>query len=502
MDVHQYLQKAQSLDTTDREPADHRYYPNIDAFAVFRSQTRKGRSFKRSLIACLKHLKQLFGKQEMRVLDVGAGYGQVLYYLSSWNPVVLHGLEVDEQYVRIFQEHLQQHVSGEMICEDAFQFKGYDNYNFLWTYSPIKDYQYCKDLYKHIVQHAAPGTLLFDLDSGKYRSLMQEGYPIKVYKDFGRVTLFIISKQKKTTDMKLKDLNLDWKDYVIPSSEGKDVDIFHHILKEKYNYEPATHSKNDYPLILEGKVGIKETGRSGGRLENADPDSPSIKLLPEALSVWPEAYEMIKGMMDYFYPTIPSDRGARPAIGCSCGIYGNKPYAETSNPDVSVMATVNGAVGAAEGIVHELGHHKLHVLGLDLEEWTDDLFTNGFDEVFHSPVRFDKKRPIAAVVHAEFSYIYVTEYYNHLLQWMLDTDRQVYESNSFRSYAQRQAYNLKRIGNGIHTIEKVAKTTDEGAIFLSVVMDYAREVWGKGYDILESKNLLDLDWEPEHGKPV
>lgn len=314
------------------------------------------------------------------------------------------------------------------------------------------------------------------------------------------------------TNLAKKKIN--WDEYIIPQINGKDVKIFQEILKDEYGYKPIDHSDMEYHL-LDGKVGIKLPGNMG-TLRSADMDESSIGLIDEVLSTWPEMRVMVSEMMDYFYPAVMNDgtytKGQK-IIGCSCGIYGNAPHHERTNPnrnkkenesyDISILSTVAGAVGCVEGIVHELGHQKLHALWIDLEDWTGQLFKNGKDEVFHSPVRFDKKRPIAAVVQAEFSYVYVTEFYTHFLQWMLDNNMNTYEGMNIKVYGDRQAYNLKRIGNGIHTIKKVAKLTKEGKRFMKSFMNYSEDVWRRGYlNLSEVGNIDDFDYMPVEGIPV
>lgn len=305
-------------------------------------------------------------------------------------------------------------------------------------------------------------------------------------------------------ELNLKELDINWDEYIIPQSDKKDVKIFQSILKEHYNYEPISSDEYDVTMF-DSEVGVIDwIYEESSRLEKPKLDDRRISDIQTSLEPWDNGYIMCKSMLDNFMPTVVKEAPYKMMIGCSCGIYGKKPYDDRyDKPEISVMATINGTVGAAEGIVHELGHHKLHALGLDLEKYTDDFFENDFEEVFHSPVRFDKKRPISAVVHAEFSYIYVTEYYNKFLDWMLENEIGIYEQNSVRGYFQRQAYNLKRIGNGLNTIPEDMKVTDEGERFMESLLQYGTKVWYYGYEQLVNAGFdEELDWEPENGKPA
>lgn len=205
-------------------------------------------------------------------------------------------------------------------------------------------------------------------------------------------------------------------------------------------------------------------------------------------------YNMVVTMMDRFHPLqlkpIYND-----GVGCSCGIYGN-PITRSDTPDVVIMSTIDSAIGCAEGIVHELGHYKFHTIGINLEDWDQDLIGNEFDEVFNSPVRFDKLRPMGAVMHAEFSYVYVTKFYIKLIKKAKKNGE--YLGSTIESLMNRQAYNLKRIGNGIHTIKEHYKPGDEK--FYKAFMSLSEKTWNDAFKAFEGCED-DYDWEPVRGKP-
>lgn len=130
-------------------------------------------------------------------------------------------------------------------------------------------------------------------------------------------------------------------------------------------------------------------------------DHPHIKRAEEILSLWPAMYKQCADLLTEVWPITdsrfpdPRDHGA----GCSCG--------DTKRWG-GVMSTLAGSLGFAEGIVHELGHHKMHAMGVHLEDWIF-LVANTPDEMFESPIRKDKPRPMGACIQAQYSYLHVLE---------------------------------------------------------------------------------------------
>jgi len=293
------------------------------------------------------------------------------------------------------------------------------------------------------------------------------------------------------------ELGINWDDYIIPSTNSIDVKIFQKLLKEDYGYESIDHEVNNTEkTIFEGKVGLKEYIYKSDSMIACPLDHPTLKLADETLkNCWPESHSMVKNMLDFYWPTLPPNRIDVPSCGCSCGIYGNRPWTSNKNEKmvIGVMSSANGVPAMLEGILHELGHHKLHALGWMLEEYPGNLITNKPEEVFHSPVRFDKLRPMSAVIHAEFSYVYVTQYYNKMIRWMIDNDYEFYNQIPMRAYFQRNAYNLHRIGNGIHTIRENIKASVEGKKLIDAIINYGKEVWYDGYDLIKEMDRIDED---------
>ncbi|MCK9494156.1 MAG: HEXXH motif-containing putative peptide modification protein [Dehalococcoidia bacterium] len=136
--------------------------------------------------------------------------------------------------------------------------------------------------------------------------------------------------------------------------------------------------------------------------ELLDVRDPVLVHAERVLRAWPQALHEVRSLLDVIQSWRP--RGvpfALEASGGSCG------------PGIagwgSVMVSASNPVGYAEGVVHELAHHKLRAIGVEMEEHDGKIITNDPAEMYESGVRKDKPRPMSAVLHAHYSYLHVTE---------------------------------------------------------------------------------------------
>lgn len=196
---------------------------------------------------------------------------------------------------------------------------------------------------------------------------------------------------------------------MIPLRPGTgSVEYFTAAARERWGWEkrPPVHG----PTWMDGSVrlaGAAECAPCSRSLaeeseELLDPTNPVLTHAERILRAWPEAYREAQSLLDVIQSWRP--RGvpfAREAMGGSCG------------PGVhgwgSIMVSAGNPVGYAEGVLHELGHHKLRALRIDMEEHDGRVLGNGPDELYESGVRKDRPRPMSAVIHAHYSYLHVTE---------------------------------------------------------------------------------------------
>lgn len=175
---------------------------------------------------------------------------------------------------------------------------------------------------------------------------------------------------------------------------------------------------------------------------------PSLREVCELLKVWPDGHEAVMKNVDRFWPL-----KTREGHGKGC-ISGNYPPTQ-SRPYRCIYVTIHDPVGCAEGILHETGHIRLHALGIGLEEHDGSLIQNESDELFVSPIRKDKLRPMSAVLHAQYSYMMVSELDLRLVEAGV---------SDALDYAQ---INVPRIQQGYTEIQWNAKWTKAGEDFFT-----------------------------------
>src|SRR5260221_11585139 len=72
-----------------------------------------------------------------------------------------------------------------------------------------------------------------------------------------------------------------------------------------------------------------------------------------------------------------------------------------------IYASVESPLCLAQAMVHEMAHHKLRALGISAESATR-LITNDPAQLFDCPIRKDRKRPMIALFHEEYTFVHVT----------------------------------------------------------------------------------------------
>lgn len=93
----------------------------------------------------------------VNILDVGCGVGEALAIMHALAPEVkLTGIEVNPEYVKLGKQYYGDKIN--LIVADAFDFKGYGDFDGIYTYMPIQDYALLRKLYQYIFQNIKVGT--------------------------------------------------------------------------------------------------------------------------------------------------------------------------------------------------------------------------------------------------------------------------------------------------------------------------------------------------------
>jgi HEXXH motif-containing protein len=209
------------------------------------------------------------------------------------------------------------------------------------------------------------------------------------------------------------------------------------------------------------------------RFLSAPLDHPNLARAVDYLRRWPAAYEQFKGLIDTVYPlTDPTIPAAQRAV-----YLGSASHSIDAEPG-AIYVTVDNALCLAQAMVHELAHHKLRALGVSLESATR-LITNDPAQLFDSPIRKDRKRPMTAVFHAEYSFMYVT---------CLDLHMHAGESDEAvrEQLLMLLVRNVARMEAGLVEIQQHVCTDASGERFMDAFFRWATEVLREGNALLDA----------------
>lgn len=187
---------------------------------------------------------------------------------------------------------------------------------------------------------------------------------------------------------------------------------------------------------------------SEGTVTPADLADPRIgAVIDHLVVVWPEMAVRIDKEVVGWYPVVVG-------TGFTRGHFSGA----SSNPEW-LYSSIDDPFGGAEGLLHEYGHLALKRMGVFYEHWSNVL-ANDPGELYVSPIRKDKLRPMGAVLHAQYSYLYVTEFEKRGLR-------------IGRGDTETFNINQARLAKGVAEIEQHAKPAPGSEDFLQGVIDWS-----------------------------
>ncbi|NEQ66800.1 MAG: PqqD family peptide modification chaperone [Symploca sp. SIO2D2] len=233
------------------------------------------------------------------------------------------------------------------------------------------------------------------------------------------------------------------------------------------------------PTFFDGKVAIRKDSALSDQYSlciPASPDHPNIKRACDLIRLWPKVFIQCQFLIEsvsVFIDTQAScdaEQGSIYNIGsiCSSGTHGFG----------TIASTINSHVGFAEAIVHEMAHHKLRALGVEFES-AERIIRNPIGQKFKSPIKLDCLRPMSAVLHAQYSYTYVSALDIEIITAgkAAERDRCIAEVSL--------AKNLPKLEFGLKVIEDNAEVDHAGADFLEGYFNWLDYVLEAGYQILD-----------------
>jgi ADP-heptose:LPS heptosyltransferase len=214
------------------------------------------------------------------------------------------------------------------------------------------------------------------------------------------------------------------------------------------------------PAVFDGQVAVRYVYRSlpefrslAEKYPDAPADHRNIREAAEHVRKWPEAFAQCQRLLEAIHPASNPEMPLE-----SAEIYRGSLCHSYEQLFGTMWATIFCPVGLAEAIVHEMAHQKLRVLGVSFESATAVVGNNPGDQ-YVSPVIKDRKRPMTAVLHAEYSYVHVTTLDIHMLRAEREPDRR-------KVLGEVLERNLARIEEGYDTIRTHFKAGERGLEFI------------------------------------
>lgn len=268
---------------------------------------------------------------------------------------------------------------------------------------------------------------------------------------------------------------IDWGRVAAPQADGSDIEATLSALgASRYAarlIKPVPdHAPHIWPTGRARWVTLADHSRPDPSFQDIAPDSPQVLAGLKCLDAWPAGKRMAQELLLALCPMTLGH--PQQGHGCTCGQF--------SDDWGWIYVTADNPWGFAEGIVHETAHWKLRAFGIWFEDWTDTLLANRVDELYASPVRKDKPRPMGAVLHAQYSYVHVAAMCTALLKatpapTQTDVDW--------------TALQVSRITEGRATLNAHARGTEAGEAFLAGLDAWTQDVIAEGTAAVQASGL-------------
>lgn len=274
---------------------------------------------------------------------------------------------------------------------------------------------------------------------------------------------------------------IDWAAMALPDPQGRGAAIARALADTRTGRWSGETSlgkpRADEPTAFDGAVALRHARAQCHlpRYENAPLDHPHIAIAEAHVACWPGGHALVRELVDSYNPIfdseVPPERWAVSS--------GSSSHFDTWRFGL-IFATVYDPLGLAQAFVHEAAHQKLFGLGV-LIEHADRIVRNDLTRLFPSPI-VERPRPMTAVLHAEYSFIHVTELELRLLDFMREQPGRERECKVLRSFLGR---NVARLEPGLRTIESAIETDAAGDRFVGAFLPWAAQVLERARAIVE-----------------
>jgi HEXXH motif-containing protein len=225
------------------------------------------------------------------------------------------------------------------------------------------------------------------------------------------------------------------------------------------------------PTIFDGSVAVRHVyrelpefcaglGASEGNFLDAPTDHPNLRRAAELIRCWPTVFEQCQQLLEAVHPAIDVRIPFR-----TNDLYRGSNSHSYERRFGTLWATIHCQFGLANAVVHEMAHQKLRALGVSVES-AMRIVANDPTERYESPVIKDRLRPMMAVLHAEYSFLYVTELELHIVRSMAPGPTR-------RALMAVLATNRGRISQGLAVLRRHLRTDAEGGEFAEALFRWA-----------------------------
>lgn len=271
-------------------------------------------------------------------------------------------------------------------------------------------------------------------------------------------------------------MEIDWTRVAEPQPDQYDTEVTLRRLRQSRKL-PSRQRSEEALTIFDGAVEVRPTEGPYSRMEGlasaplSDESMRKIRLAECYVRQWPAAFDQFKALMYAFYP-IRDIKGNRLPPGSK----GSISHAFQSHIG-TMCASIDDPVCLAQAFVHEMAHNKLRALGIMVES-TEGFITNDPKELYPSPILIGTPRPMTAVFHAEYSFIYVTQ-----LDLMLLANDPEEELKNYVMLLLKN--NVSRMEPGLKLIREKIQVDAIGRPFVDGFIDWAQRAIDEGRRILD-----------------
>jgi SAM-dependent methyltransferase len=258
---------------------------------------------------------------------------------------------------------------------------------------------------------------------------------------------------------------IDWSRLAEPQADHYDTDVIYRLASSTTSaLRPKPYRRmavGQSPSTFDGEVAIRHVYRGLPEFEafsepypDAPADHPTIAAAAEYVRRWPVAFAQCQRLLEAIHPAVDERMPLE-----STDVYRGSSCHSLEQLFGTMWATIYCPIGLAEAIVHEMAHQKLRVLGVSFESATT-VVGNDPTAGYVSAIIKDRRRPMTAVLHAQYSYVHVTALDIHILRAEHDPTR----ADVLSGVLQR---NLSRIEEGYGTIRAHFEPGEHGTEFMA-----------------------------------